>query len=146
MTSIPILLAEDSAEDIALIEEAFELHDLPVELHAVRDGVEAMRFLRREDGYTEVPGPALLLLDLNMPRKDGREVLTEIRSDPALQTLPVIILTTSDASSDINVAYHWHANAYLAKPTDFDAFLDLIRSLGEFWLKAARLPTRSADQ
>ncbi|MFA9461942.1 response regulator [Thiohalorhabdus sp. Cl-TMA] len=142
MSAVPILLAEDSAEDVDLIHEAFEIHDLPVELHPVRDGVEALRFLRREADYADAPWPGLMLLDLNMPRKDGREVLAEVKSDAELRHLPVLILTTSDAEADIVESYNRRANAYLTKPTDFDDFLDLIRYLGEFWLTAAQLPPR----
>jgi CheY-like chemotaxis protein len=143
MKPITILLAEDSAEDIDLIREAFDFHRFYADLRPVRDGEQAMTYLRGEGEYAAEPTADLLLLDLNMPRKDGREVLSEVKGDPELHTLPVVILTTSDAEADVNTAYQQHANAYLTKPVDFDAFLDLIRQLGEFWLSAVRLPPQS---
>jgi len=143
MKPITILLAEDSPEDVELIREAFDYHRFSADLHAVRDGVEALAFLRREGEYADAPTPDLLLLDLNMPRKDGRETLAEVKADPALHTLPVVILTTSTAESDIVESYTRQASAFLTKPVDFDAFLELIRQLGEFWLTAVRYPTRA---
>ena len=143
MKPITILLAEDSADDVDLIREAFDYNHFYADLRPVRDGVEAMAYLRGEGEYAEAPVADLMLLDLNMPRKDGREVLHEVKGDPSLSTLPVIILTTSDAEADLRTAYEAHANAFLTKPVDFDAFLDLIRQLGEFWLTAVRLPPRS---
>ncbi|MFP4130665.1 response regulator [Thiohalospira sp.] len=144
MRPITILLAEDSPEDVELVREAFDYHRFAADLHAVRDGVEAMAFLRREGEHAEAPAPDLLLLDLNMPRKDGRETLAEIKADPDLHTLPVVILTTSTAEVDIVESYTRHASAFLTKPVDFDAFLELIRQLGEFWLTAVRYPPRTA--
>ena len=140
MNPIQILLAEDSEADADLIGEALEENRFYTQLHHVRDGVECMAYLRGEDGFADSPQPDLLLLDLNMPRKDGREVLAEIKEDPELAWLPVVVLTTSAAESDLVESYTHHANAFLTKPVDFEAFMDLIRRLGDFWLTAVRLP------
>ena len=143
MTPMEILLAEDSPADAELIRGAFEENRFAVNLHHVMDGVEALDYLRRQTPYEQAARPDLLLLDLNMPRKDGREVLAEIKADETLKTLPVIVLTTSAAEADLEAAYNHHVNAFLTKPVDFDAFMDLIRQIGEFWLTAVRLPGRS---
>lgn len=142
MKPVTILLAEDSAEDIELIRVAFEHHGFAVDLRAVRDGREAMAYLRGEGEYAQAPEAGLMLLDLNMPRMDGREVLAEVKNDPQLRELPVVILTTSAAEADVHHAYTHQANAFLTKPIDFDEFLELVRCLGEFWLSAAALPSR----
>ena len=140
MKPVNILLAEDSPEDAQLIAEALEENRFLVNLQHVYDGVEAMRFLRREGTYADRESPDLFLLDLNMPRKDGREVLAEVKQDPGLRCLPVVVLTTSAAEEDLVSSYMNHANAFLTKPVDFDEFMALIRRLGDFWLTAVKLP------
>ena len=140
MKPVHILLAEDSEADADLIREALEENRFYTRLHHVRDGEECMAYLRREGDFTEAVEPDLLLLDLNMPRKDGREVLAEVKADPELAWLPVVVLTTSAAESDLVESYTHHANAFLTKPVDFGEFMELIRRLGDFWLTAVRLP------
>ena len=142
MNPINILLVEDSAEDAELVTEAFEVNRFTADFQYARDGEEAMALLRREGVHADAPRPDLVLLDLNMPRKDGREVLAEIKADPELKSLPVVILTSSAAESDVAQSYLNQASAFLTKPVDFNEFLDMIRQLGEFWLTAVRLPGR----
>jgi chemotaxis family two-component system response regulator Rcp1 len=138
-----ILLVEDSPSDVALTREALRLlAGADLRLHVVSDGVCAMAFLRREDAYRGAPRPDLVLLDLNMPRKDGREVLAEVKGDPDLRRIPVVVLTSSSADSDVRQAYDLHANAYVAKPTDFTQFRALLAGLVTFWFRLARLPPR----
>jgi two-component system response regulator len=134
-----VLLVDDDAADIALISEAFAAHRAPVRLHVAGDGVEAMAFLRREDGNAEAPRPDLILLDLNMPRMDGREVLAVVKSDPALVTIPVVMFTTSEQPDDVAASYSGHANAYVTKPLDLDAFDDAVNKIYAFY---AQLVTR----
>lgn len=141
MKPINILLVEDSAEDAELVTEAFEVNRFAADFQYARDGEEAMALLRREGEYADAPRPDLVLLDLNMPRKDGREVLAEVKADEALRSLPVVILTSSAAEVDVVQSYMNQASAFLTKPVDFDEFLEMIRQLGEFWLTAVRLPT-----
>ncbi|OOC10012.1 MULTISPECIES: response regulator [Thioalkalivibrio] len=143
MNPVTILLAEDSPEDVELLREAFEHHRFAAELHPVSDGVEAMAYLRGEGEHAGAPQADMMLLDLNMPRMDGREVLAAVKNDPKLQSLPVVILTTSNAPEDVTRSYEHRASAFLTKPPDFDAFLELTRRLGEFWLHAATLPSRA---
>lgn len=138
---IEILLVEDSPSDVFLTTEAFQHTQSPTRVHAVQDGVEALAFLRREPPYTEAPRPDLVLLDLNMPRKDGRELLADIKRDPALETIPVIVLTSSAAQQDISQAYSLHANCYMVKPADFQKFKEALKSLEEFWFKNVALPS-----
>lgn len=138
-----ILLVEDSPSDTDLTMEALREARVPNRLSVVEDGVEAMAFLHREGKYAGAPRPDLILLDLNLPRKDGREVLAEIKSDPILQTIPVVVLTTSKAEQDVLRAYHLHANCYVAKPVGFEQFLAAVRSIEEFWLLLATLPLGS---
>lgn len=137
---VEILLVEDNPGDVDLTLEALEEAKLRNNVHVATDGVEAMDFLRREGSYAEVPRPDLVLLDLNLPRKDGREVLKEIKEDPKLKRIPVVVLTTSEAEEDVLDAYEYSANAYIVKPVDFDRFLRTIRSLEDFWLTVVRLP------
>jgi CheY-like chemotaxis protein len=137
---IDILLAEDSPTDVMLTREALAHAKLLNTLHVVEDGVEAIAFLRREGKYGAVPRPDLILLDLNMPRKNGQEVLGEIKADKSLKTIPVVILTTSTAEADIMKAYGLHANCYIAKPVDFDAFAEVVRSIESFWFTVVTLP------
>jgi len=138
---VEILLVEDSPGDVRLTEEALRDAEVPNNLHIARDGEEAMRFLRRAEGHENVPRPDLILLDLNMPRMDGREVLAEIKKDPELRRIPVIILTTSQSEDDIAEAYSLSANCYVAKPVDLDEFLDVVRAIDDFWLTLVKLPS-----
>jgi two-component system response regulator len=137
-----ILLVEDSPSDTDLTREALEEGKVIHELFVVEDGIAAMQFLNREGGYADMPRPDIILLDLNLPKKDGREVLAEIKSDAELRRLPVIVLTTSAVEEDICSAYNNHANCYIIKPVNVDAFIRVVRSLEEFWLSFVRLPPR----
>jgi CheY-like chemotaxis protein len=137
---IDVLLVEDDEGDVLMTREAFEHHKLRNQLHVVPDGVEAISFLRREGKHEGAPRPGLILLDLNLPRKDGREVLEEIKSDETLRCIPVVVLTTSQAEEDILRSYNLHANAYVAKPVDFDRFIDVIRQIDDFFVTVVKLP------
>ena len=137
---INVLLVEDDPGDVLMTREAFEHHKLRNNLHVVADGVEALRFLRREGEHADAPRPGLVLLDLNLPRKDGREVLAEIKSDESLRSIPVVVLTTSEAEEDILRSYDLHANAYVTKPVDFDRFIDVIRQIDDFFVTVVKLP------
>ena len=139
---IDVLLVEDDPGDELMIREAFEHHDIRHTLHHVPDGVEAMRFLRQEDGYGASPRPDLILLDLNLPRMDGRQVLDAIKSDPDLSSIPVVVLTTSEAEDDVLHSYSLHANAYVTKPVDFERFIDVVRQIDDFFVSVVRLPRR----
>ena len=135
---IVVLLVEDDPGDVVLIQEAFEHNKVRNRLHVVGDGVEAMRFLR--DGGER---PDLILLDLNLPRKDGREVLAEVKGDAELRSIPVVVLTTSKAEEDILRSYDLHANAYVTKPVDFNRFIEVVRQIDEFFVTVVKLPARS---
>ena len=137
---IDILIVEDSPTDVMLMREALENAKVLTTLHVVDDGVEAMAFLRREAKYAAAPRPDLILLDLNMPRKNGQEVLAEIKSDERLKAIPVVILTTSKSDIDVSKAYGQHANCYITKPVDFDAFAEVVRSIQGFWFTVVTLP------
>jgi len=137
---IQILLVEDSPSDAELTIEALNEAKVANHLTLVEDGVEAMQFLRREGAFSSAPRPDLILLDLNLPRKDGREVLAEIKSNPDLKTIPVVVLTTSQAEQDVLRAYELQANCYVNKPVDFKQFLRAVRSIEEFWLAVVTLP------
>ncbi|MDQ3790584.1 MAG: response regulator [Actinomycetota bacterium] len=137
---IDVLLVEDDDGDVLMTREAFEHHKIRNNLHVVRDGEEALRFLRREEEYADAPRPGLVLLDLNLPRVDGREVLAEMKSDPELRVIPVVVLTTSEAEEDILRSYSLHANAYVSKPVDFDRFIDVIRQIDDFFVTVVKLP------
>ena len=137
---IEVLLVEDDAGDVVLIEEAFADNKVRNRLHVVSDGVDALRFLRREDEFADAPRPDLILLDLNLPRKDGREVLAEIKTDEALQQIPVVVLTTSKLEEDVLRSYKLHANAYVTKPVDFDRFIEVVRQIDEFFVTVVKLP------
>jgi chemotaxis family two-component system response regulator Rcp1 len=137
---VRLLLVEDNAGDVRLTREAFKDAKVHLDLHVVSDGVEAMDFLHRRGRYADSPRPDLILLDLNLPRKDGREVLTEIKSDPLLKTIPVVILTTSGSEVDIEHSYQLNANSNVSKPVDLDQFLSVVRSIDDFWLSAVRFP------
>jgi CheY-like chemotaxis protein len=137
---ISVLLVEDDPGDVMLVREAFEDHKVGNILSVLSDGVEAMQFVRREGPYTQATRPDLILLDLNMPRKNGTEVLAEIKGDPNLSTIPVVILTTSEAEADILRAYQLHANAYITKPVDFQSFSEIVRQIDDFFIGLVRLP------
>ena len=137
---LQVLLVEDSAGDVRLTQEAFREANRRIVLHVANDGVEAMAFLRREDPHRDAPRPDLILLDLNLPRMDGREVLAHIKGDNELMTIPTVILTTSDAEADIVKSYELHANCYLSKPVQLAAFELLVKSINDFWLTTAKLP------
>ena len=137
---IEILLVEDNPADVRLTTEALKEEKIYNNLHVVTDGVEAMAFLRREGKYAKAVRPDLILLDLNLPKKDGREVLEEIKSDDDLKTIPVVVLTVSQAEEDILKSYNLHANCYITKPVDLDQFIKVIRSVQEFWLTIVKLP------
>jgi chemotaxis family two-component system response regulator Rcp1 len=137
-----VLLVEDSPSDVFLTKEALKQTKHPPCVHTVPDGVEALAFLRREGPHGEAPRPRIILLDLNLPRKDGREVLAEIKSHPDLRSIPVIVLTSSGAEQDLTRAYELHANCYIVKPLDFARFKLLIKSLEEFWLHYVLFPSR----
>lgn len=137
---IEVLLVEDNPGDIQLTKEAFLEGKVHNNLNVVMDGVEAMAFLRKEGTYKDAPRPDLILLDLNLPRMDGREVLAEIKKDPNLMTIPVVILTTSGAEEDIIKTYNLHANCYITKPVDLTQFINVVQSIENFWLTMVRLP------
>jgi CheY-like chemotaxis protein len=137
---IDVLLVEDNPGDVRLTMEALKDGKVRNDLYVARDGVEAMAFLHREGQYTEVPRPDLVLLDLNLPRKDGREVLAEMKTDETLRRIPVVVLTTSQAEEDILKTYDLHANCYITKPVDLDQFIQIVQSIEEFWLTIVKLP------
>jgi chemotaxis family two-component system response regulator Rcp1 len=136
-----ILLVEDSPTDQLLAREAFAVAALRNDLHVVADGVEAMAYLRAQGKYEEAVRPDLILLDLNLPRKDGCEVLAEIKGSDSLKRIPVVVLTTSESSADISRAYELHANCYVSKPVDFGDFKRTIQAIQDFWFRVARLPS-----
>ena len=140
---IEILLVEDNPGDVRLTQEVFREGRLANQLHIARDGVEALALLHREAPHAQAVRPDLILLDLNLPRKDGRELLAEIKTDPALRQIPVIILTTSSADQDILKAYDLHANCYLTKPVDLEEFIRVVRSIEDFWLALVKLPKQA---
>jgi CheY-like chemotaxis protein len=139
---INVLLVEDDPGDVLMTREAFEeyLHN---QLDVVTDGVAALAYLRREEPYTDAPRPDLVLLDLNLPRRDGREVLQEVKADEDLRHIPVIVLTTSQAEEDVLRSYQLHANAYVTKPVDFEGFIEAIKQIDHFFVSVVKLPTGS---
>ncbi len=137
---IAVLLVEDDPGDVLLIREAFEHTTVHNDRSVAGDGVEALAFLRREGEYADAQRPDLILLDLNLPRKDGREVLSVIKEDEELRSIPVVVLTTSEAEEDIVKSYKLHANAYVSKPVDFDRFIEVVRQIDEFFVTVVRLP------
>ena len=137
---VDVLLVEDDDGDVLMTREAFEHHKIRNKLHVVQDGEEALQFLHREGRYADAPRPGLILLDLNLPRRDGREVLAELKADPELRVIPVVVLTTSEAEEDILRSYSLHANAYVSKPVDFDRFIDVIRQIDDFFVTVVKLP------
>lgn len=142
---IEILLVEDNPGDARLAVEALRESKLHNNLTHVKDGVEAMDYLRRKNQYSQVPPPDLVLLDLNLPRKDGREVLAEIKQDPELRRIPVVVMTTSEAEKDLLQSYDLHANAYVVKPIDLDRFMDIVHAIENFWLTIVKLPRRNEE-
>jgi CheY-like chemotaxis protein len=138
---VTILLVEDNEGDIGLVEEVFEDAKIRNIIHVAEDGEEAMLFLNKEKSFVNAPTPDIILLDLNLPQKDGREVLEEIKTDEKLKRIPVVVLTTSKAEEDILRSYNLHANSYITKPVDFDQFIKVIRSIEDFWLEVVRLPS-----
>ncbi len=135
-----VLLVEDSPGDVRLTREAFRDANLAIRLHVAMDGVEALAFLKQRGVHASAPRPDLILLDLNLPKMDGREVLAQIKGDEALKTIPTVILTTSDAEADILESYQLQANCYLSKPVQLDEFENLVKSINDFWLIKAKLP------
>jgi CheY-like chemotaxis protein len=142
---IDILLVEDSEGDIRLAKEALKDGKVKNVLHVARDGVEGVEFLKRKGAFQDAPRPDLILLDLNLPRMDGREVLSEIKSDPDLKSIPVVVLTTSQNEEDILKSYNLHANCYITKPMDVMQFLKVVASIEEFWLTIVKLPPSTTD-
>lgn len=140
LVPIEILLVEDSPGDARLTQEALRDSKVQNNLSVVEDGVEALAYLRREGIYAGVPRPDIILLDLNLPRKDGREVLEEIKADPELKRIPVVILTTSDDDKDILASYDLHANCYITKPVDLSRFMTIVKSIESFWFSIVKLP------
>jgi chemotaxis family two-component system response regulator Rcp1 len=139
---LQVLLVEDNPGDVRLTREAFKDAKVHLEMHVVGDGVEAMEFLHRRGKYAGKPRPDLILLDLNLPRKDGRDVLAEIKGDSGLMTIPVVILTTSASDVDIESSYLLHANCYISKPVDMEGFLTVVKSIDDFWLSVVKLPPK----
>ncbi|MGZ4632005.1 MAG: response regulator [Actinomycetes bacterium] len=139
---IEVLLVEDDPGDVLMTREAFQDYKVANQLHVVHDGADALAFLRREGEYAGVPRPDLVLLDLNLPRMDGREVLQAIKSDPELASIPVVVLTTSEAEEDVLRSSSLHANAYVTKPVDFERFIAVVRQIDDFFVTVVRLPTR----
>jgi two-component system, chemotaxis family, response regulator Rcp1 len=140
MKPVQILLVEDNPGDVRLTQAALAEGQVRNTLHVARDGVEAIAFLRRQNGHRQAPRPDLVLLDLNLPRKSGREVLKEIKEDPDLRRIPVIVLTSSEAEEDILRSYNLHANGYVAKPVDFAKFVRVMKTIEEFWFATVKLP------
>ena len=139
--SLDILLVEDNPADVRLTREALRESHMRNNLHVVQDGVEALQFVRRQGHYAQSPRPALILLDLNLPRKNGFEVLQELKADSVLRRIPVVVLTTSQLENDVLAAYDLHANCYLNKPVSLEAFIQLVQAIEDFWLKQVRLPS-----
>ncbi len=137
---IQVLLVEDSPGDVRLTREAFKDAKVHINLHVAMDGAQAMAFLKREAEHANAPRPDLILLDLNLPKKDGREVLKEIKESPGLSSIPVVILTTSASEADILHSYELHANCYITKPVNLEGFLKVVRSIDNFWLTVVKLP------
>jgi len=142
LESIDVLLVEDDPGDTLIVREAFADNKVRNALTCVTDGVEAMRYLRREGEHASAPRPDLILLDLNLPRKDGREVLAELKGDEDLRTIPVVVLTTSQAEEDVLRSYQLHANAYVTKPVDFDRFIAVVRQIDDFFLTVVKRPSQ----
>lgn len=140
---VHVLLVEDNPADVRLTREVLADGKITNTLHVVADGEEAMAFLRNNGPFASAPRPDLILLDLNLPKKDGREVLAEVKSDPSLKLIPVVILTTSRSDRDILESYNLHANCYISKPVDLLQFMEVVRTIEDFWLSIVRLPSRT---
>jgi CheY-like chemotaxis protein len=140
LTVIDVLLVEDDPGDVVLIREAFEFNKVHNALHVVSDGVEALDFLYRRNEHAGAPRPHLVLLDLNLPRKDGRQVLEEVKADESLRMIPIVVLTTSEAAEDVLRSYDLHANAYVTKPVDFERFIEVVRMIDDFFVTVVKLP------
>jgi CheY-like chemotaxis protein len=138
---IEVLLVEDDPGDVLLIREAFDFNKVHNNLNVVSDGEQALDYLRGIGDYADRIRPDLVLLDLNLPRKDGREVLAEVKSDPELRTIPIVVLTTSEAEEDVLKSYQLHANAYVTKPVDFERFVSIVRQIDDFFVSVVRLPS-----
>jgi two-component system, chemotaxis family, response regulator Rcp1 len=138
---VDILLVEDNPGDVRLTQEAFRDSRIPITINVAMDGEEALLYLRRQPPYDLVTRPDMILLDLNIPKRDGREVLAEVKNDPNLHNIPVVVLTTSNAEQDIQRTYNLQVNAYINKPVDFDKFLDIVQKIEDFWLMTAILPS-----
>jgi two-component system, chemotaxis family, response regulator Rcp1 len=141
-----VLLVEDNPADARLTQEALREGNNQNKLHHVKDGVEALQFMRREGAYADAPTPDVVILDLNMPRKDGRQVLAEMKQDPKLRLIPAVVLTTSEAEADIQQSYELNANCYITKPVDLDKFINIVRTIEAFWLAIVKLPNRRPDR
>lgn len=141
-TPIEVLLVEDDPGDILMTREAFAEHKVANRLTVVSDGADALAYVRREGAYADAPRPDLILLDLNLPRRDGREVLSELKGDPDLCDIPIVVLTTSSAEADILASYRLHANAYVTKPVDFDRFISVVQRIDDFFVSVVKLPRR----
>jgi CheY-like chemotaxis protein len=137
---VNVLLVEDDAGDALIVREAFEYHKVRNTLHVVTDGEQALRFVRQEGEFADAPRPGLIMLDLNLPRRAGTEVLAEIKADPSLRVIPVVILTTSQSEEDVLRSYSLHANAYVTKPVEFEQFMEAIRQIDNFFVTVVRLP------
>ena len=137
---IHILLVEDSPTDVMLTREAMDQYKIANPLEIVEDGIEAMEYLRQEGRFKDAPRPGLVILDLNLPRKNGREVLYEMKNDPHLRNIPVVVLTTSKSEEDVIKSYCLHANCYITKPVDFARFIDVVRMINDFWFGVVTLP------
>jgi two-component system, chemotaxis family, response regulator Rcp1 len=142
--AIEILLVEDNPGDVELTREALNTAKVSNRLHVVDDGAEAVDFLFKRGRFADAPRPDIILLDLNLPKKDGRQVLSEIKAEPGLAQIPIVVLTTSQAEEDIVRAYQLHANCYISKPVDFNQFLRIVSSIEEFWLSVVKLPNRAS--
>jgi CheY-like chemotaxis protein len=138
---IEVLLVEDDPGDVLLIREAFDFNKVHNNLNVVSDGEQALDYLRGTGDYADAIRPDLVLLDLNLPRKDGREVLAEVKNDPDLRTIPIVVLTTSEAEEDVLKSYQLHANAYVTKPVDFERFVSIVRQIDDFFVSVVRLPS-----
>ncbi|MDN3515480.1 MAG: response regulator [Candidatus Brocadia sp.] len=140
VSAVEILLVEDSPGDVRLTRESLKEAKIRNNLHVVADGAEAMNFLRKKDKYADTPRPDIILLDLNLPKKDGREVLAEIKADDTLKSIPVVVLTISKAEEDILKSYNLHANCYITKPIDFGQFIAIVKAIEDFWFTIVKLP------
>lgn len=139
---IEVLLVEDDPGDVLMTREAFEDNKVANQLYVVNDGETALSFLHKHGEFADMPTPDLILLDLNLPGVDGRQVLAEVKADPILRQIPVVVLTTSEAEEDVLISYDLHANAYVTKPVDFERFIEIVRKIDEFFISVVRLPGR----